>query len=206
MPITDAGANAMLDHWASLATHASLHDGFPGATGANELTGGAPAYARKAMTWNAAAARNLDSLATPEFDVPAGTEVQWAGFFNALTVGQFQGYLPLGGSPLGFSVDTTGNVITARGVGSEDAAHGLVNDDRVVFFRGTPPAPLVEGTLYFVVGATATTLQVAATQGGAAIDLTTVGAPECIMSKIVPESFGAQGTLTVNDADMSMEG
>lgn len=50
---TTTAKNTMLD--ALTVTHASLHSADPGATGTNELAGGSPAYARKAVTVNAAA-------------------------------------------------------------------------------------------------------------------------------------------------------
>lgn len=37
----------------------SLHTGDPGTTGANEATGGSPAYARKLTTWAAGASDGL---------------------------------------------------------------------------------------------------------------------------------------------------
>ncbi|MEE4381056.1 MAG: hypothetical protein V2J02_03590, partial [Pseudomonadales bacterium] len=66
------------------------------------------------------------------------------------------------------SVDAGTDTITLNG-------HGLQDDARVVFFGADLPAPLVEGTTYFVINATANTFQVSATQGGAAIDLTDAG-------------------------------
>lgn len=77
-----AAKNTMLD--ALTITHASLHSADPGGTGANELTGGSPAYARKSPTFNAAsgAARALN--ADLVFDVPAST-VAWVGYWNGAT-------------------------------------------------------------------------------------------------------------------------
>lgn len=86
MPVSTAGLNKMLD--ALGITHVSLHTADPGDTGTSEATGGAPAYARKAITWNAAAAKNLDSATAPVFDVPAGTYTHWGGW-DALSAGNF---------------------------------------------------------------------------------------------------------------------
>jgi hypothetical protein len=83
MPYTPDGKNAMLDHLATLADFASLHTADPGNNGANEVAGGNPAYARKAIDWNAAAGGILDNNANPEFDVPGGTTVTHAGFWTA---------------------------------------------------------------------------------------------------------------------------
>ena len=77
------------------ATHYSLHTADPGATGTSEVTGGSPAYARKATAWNAPSAGDLDNSNTPVFDVPAGTTVTHYGLWNALTVGTFVGSGPL---------------------------------------------------------------------------------------------------------------
>lgn len=80
--LTTAGKNVALDGVGTAITHVALHSGDPGATGANnEISGGSPAYARRAITWNAAASGNLDSSAAPEFDVPGGTTVShWSGW------------------------------------------------------------------------------------------------------------------------------
>lgn len=56
------------------------------------------------------------------------------------------------------------------------AAHGLSDADAVMVTTTTAlPAGLVADTMYWVVGATLNTFQLAATEGGVAIDLTTAG-------------------------------
>ena len=184
---TDAAKNAMLD--AEPSTHLSLHTAWS-ATGANEVTGGSPAYARKAASWSAAASAIAALTAAVTFDVPAGTTARYVGRWTALTAGTFLGMSALNGAEKEFSVDLTANTI-------KQVAHGYVNTDQVVFLGGTPPGGLTEGTTYFVVGATTDTYQVAATSGGAAIDLTAEAAAACVASKIVPETFGSQGTLQI---------
>lgn len=83
MPYSTDGKNAMLNALAALATRASLHSGDPGATGvANELVGGSPAYARKAISWGAAAVGNINLSGTAVFDVPAAGVVAYVGFWN----------------------------------------------------------------------------------------------------------------------------
>ena len=72
--LTTAGKNAAADAVADVAGYAALHTGDPGATGANnEVAGGTPAYARKAITWGEAASGEVAISAGVEFDVPAGT-------------------------------------------------------------------------------------------------------------------------------------
>ena len=85
MPLTVAARNLMLEALRTSATTASLHTGDPGTTGANELTGGTPAYARQAITWNAASAGGLDNNANPVFNVPAGKTVSHWGIWNGAT-------------------------------------------------------------------------------------------------------------------------
>lgn len=184
---TTAAKNAMLD--ADLSTHLSLHTDWS-ATGANEVTGGSPAYARQASTWSAASSAARALAATETFDVPAATTVRYVGRWTALTAGTFLGMSALNGTETEFSVDLTANTI-------KQVAHGYVNTDQVVFLGGTPPGGLTEGTTYFVVGATTDTYQVAATSGGAAIDLTAEPTAACVASKIVPETYGSQGTLQI---------
>ena len=91
MPYSTDGKNAMLDALGALAVYASLHDGDPGDTGANEISGGSPAYARKAITWNAADSGSMDDSNAPVFDVPAGGSVQYVGPWSAATSGTFYG-------------------------------------------------------------------------------------------------------------------
>lgn len=73
------------------AVYASLHTASPGDNGANEVAGGAPAYARKQMTWNAPAGGTMDGDSVT-FDVPAGTTVTHVGFWDAAAAGNFLGY------------------------------------------------------------------------------------------------------------------
>lgn len=187
--LADTCVNAMLD--AVTFDLASLHTAYS-AAGANEVTGGSPAYARKAITIAAAASRARAASTAPVFDVPA-TTVRFIGIWtNAGTV--FRGMFANGGTEKGFQVDLTNNKILCE-------AHGLVDNDKVVFYGGTTPTGLTEGTVYFVVGNTAAdpdTFQAALTLGGAAIDLTGQPAAQCKFSKIVEEVFAAQGTFTVS--------
>lgn len=92
MPLTHAAKNIGLDAIAAVIGFISLHDGDPSTTGANELSGGTPAYARKAATWDAAASGSVAiGDAVGPFDVPAGTSVQYVGFWSAATGGTFYG-------------------------------------------------------------------------------------------------------------------
>lgn len=187
--LTDTTVNAMLD--AITLDLASLHTAYS-STGANEVTGGTPAYAKKAITMAAAGSRARASGTSPVFDVPAAATVRFIGLWtNAGTV--FRGMFANGGTEKGFQVDLTNNRILCE-------SHGLVNDDKVVFYGGTVPTGLTEGIVYFVVGNTAADpdyFQVALTSGGAAIDITAQPAAQCKFSKIVEETFAAQGTFTV---------
>src|SRR5215471_12372770 len=68
----------------------SLHTANPGATGASEVTGGSPAYARKAPTWTSASAGSKALSNSPVFDVPASTSVVAVGMWKS---GAWQGYV-----------------------------------------------------------------------------------------------------------------
>lgn len=189
MPFTTTAKNAMLDALRVLMTHTSLHSSFPGSTGLNEITGGS--YARQATSYNAAAAGETALTAAELFDVPAGSTVAWIGAWGALSGGTFYAYAPNGSTGVfDFTADATTDIITAP-------AHGFANGDTVTFYGGTPPGGLTEGTVYFVRDVTTDTFKVAATNGGAAINLTSVGSQLCVVSKIVTETFAAAGQVNV---------
>lgn len=88
MPYSINGKNTMLDNLG--VTHVSAHTAAPGESGTNEVTGGT--YARKSITFSAAAAGNLDSSNAPVLDIPAGTTVTHIGYWSALTGGTFLGF------------------------------------------------------------------------------------------------------------------
>lgn len=163
-----------------------------------EATGGSPAYARQAVTWGAAASGQKSNTNTLTFDVPAGT-YGFFGWFNASTgnTSNYEGYAPFGGTVKGFGeVDSTG--VTNDTITS--SSHGLTTDDRVIFynvFAESIPTGLTEGTLYFVLasGLTSDVFKVATTSGGSAVNIT--GQGEVFFQKVVPETFGAQGQITV---------
>jgi hypothetical protein len=81
MGFTTTVKNSMLD--SETINLCSLHSGDPGSVGtSNELTGGSPAYARKAAVFNAAGGGERVLNADVTFDVPAST-VAYVGFWNS---------------------------------------------------------------------------------------------------------------------------
>lgn len=194
MPLYDAGRNAMLTGGlGNVITHVSLHNGDPSTTGANELTGGSPAYARKAVTWGTAASGlRANSTAALDFDIPAGTTVLHFGFWSASTAGTAYGYFPVGG----FAVQ--GAIFTASTDVFSSFAHGYSNGDRVLVYDiglAGVPTGYTEGTVYFVVAAATDTFQLSATLGGGAVNGTTDG--EVAVQKCLPEVFAAQGVYSM---------
>lgn len=184
MSLTVAAKNTMLN--ALSIDSCSLHTAFPGLTGASEVTGGTPAYARKTVSFAAAAGGSRALSAAVTFDVPA-TTIRWFGFWVA---GTYVGYAANGGAQLLYVVDTVSNNVRSP-------AHGLSNGTKVSFFNGTVPVPLVEGTVYFVVNAATDTFQVSATSGGSAIVLT--GQPSnSSLSSIIEDVYAAQGSHTLS--------
>lgn len=182
------------------ATHGSLHTAYS-STGTNEVTGGSPAYARKAATWAAASGRSKATSASMVFDVPASTTVRWVGFWDAVTAGNFLGMVPNGGGiPEAFSSPVIADDTL------EAPSHGF-SDTNMVVLWSVPgvalPTGLAEGTVYHVRDATTDDFKLAATAGGAAINITAVGAG--FIQKIVEETFGAQGTHTISSATMSLD-
>ena len=206
---TDAAAQKMLDAMDETAspvgyTHESLHSAYS-TTGTNELTGGSPAYARKAVTGAAASGRSKVFTPASAFDVPAGSTVAWVGRWNALTVGTFWGMAPAGGSAkrqfnVSDAADVTANTI-------DSPAHGLAAGNQVVFWAAEGaalPTGLTEGVIYFVIAAGLTTdvFEVSTTSGGSAVDITANG--DGTFKTIVPEVFAGQGTYTVTTDTLSV--
>lgn len=70
--------------------YGSMHTADPGDTGASEVSGGSPAYARKAITLNAPAAGTMDGDAIT-FDIPGSTTVTYGGLWDAVTAGNYLG-------------------------------------------------------------------------------------------------------------------
>lgn len=60
-----------------------------------EVSGGTPAYARKSVTFSAAAEGSIDSSNQPVFDCPAGAVINYVGFFSAATSGTLLGIDPV---------------------------------------------------------------------------------------------------------------
>lgn len=82
---TTAEKNSLATKYGADTTHAAIFTADPGASGTvvGEVTGGSPAYARKAITWGAASGGVVTGTVT--FDVPAGTTITFAGVCSALT-------------------------------------------------------------------------------------------------------------------------
>lgn len=204
MRLSPTAKNVMLDALdegqAAGMKYGSLHSAYS-ATGLNELTGGSPAYARIAATWGTASAGAKATSGSLGFNVPPGSTVRFVGFWDALTAGNFLGMSPNGGGiPQAFVVpDATADVL-------ECVAHGFVNNDTVTVWSvpGDPlPTGLVEGTIYYVITATTDDLQLSATLGGGAINISAIGAGT--LQKITAESFGAQGTHTITGVTMNLD-
>lgn len=104
MPATipNSELNALADAYAARVGALSVHTASPETTGANEATGGTPAYARKAPTFSAAGAQGpLGATAQPAtpgvawssqvtFDLPAGSFTH-VGLWDAVGGTAFRG-------------------------------------------------------------------------------------------------------------------
>jgi hypothetical protein len=72
-------------------------------------------------------------------------------------------------------------------------AHGFVDTDPVYVLGDSLPTGIAEGTEYFVRDVTTDTFKLAATSGGAAIDLTTVGSGTVV--KALKKTIGINDQL-----------
>lgn len=89
MPLTAAEQNAMATAEVGNLSFLSLHTADPGATGANEASGGS--YARQALSgqWGTASGGSI-SAAQQSFSVNAGTYSHF-GFWSLVSGGTFRG-------------------------------------------------------------------------------------------------------------------
>ena len=207
MPFNDTARNVALDGLdeaiAAGIKYAGVFTAADPGTGSTytgtEASGGAPAYARVAVTFGAAASGVKSNSGALTLDVPAGT-YGFIGLFNTSSgnaAGNYMGYAPINGSVKGFAeVDATG--VTNDTIAS--SGHGLTTDDRVQLFNvfaESIPAGITEGTLYYVLasGLTADVFKVSTTSGGAALNIT--GQGELYFQKVIPETFASQGQITI---------
>ena len=80
--------NALANAYGANAPFAALYSTAGGASAGTEITGGTPAYARKAVTWSNATA-SVTTATIAAHDVPSGATVAGAGFHSAVTAGNY---------------------------------------------------------------------------------------------------------------------
>lgn len=158
----------------------SLHTAYPGEAGSQTTSEAAyTSYARKAVARNGTEwtvsgnqGQNANSQAFPaatgggetEFFVGVGRSPSGAGTLD---------YICPCGTELGEGTAKTTDVITIPGLS------GVAVDDRIAFFAPPKialPAGLTAGTVYWVKTVSGDDVTVSTTQGGAAVDITAVGA------------------------------
>jgi hypothetical protein len=80
--------------YGSAALFASLHTAQPSQGTPAEVSGGAPAYARKSLTWTAGGSDGVVNVSAT-FDVPTGTTVTHAGLWSATSAGTLVDWVQL---------------------------------------------------------------------------------------------------------------
>jgi hypothetical protein len=185
--LPDTFKNALLDSDAFDITHVSAHTAYPGTNGANQHGD------RQTVAFNAASGGAKTASDEPVIAIAGGVTVAWAGFWDAAEAGNFRALSPLGAAPKAFQADVAGNAFSVLG-------HGYAAGQAVVFYNGAPPTGLTAGTIYYVIEPTTNTFQVAAAPGGEAIAISSIGDSTTRVSRIVPESYGSAGTLTISPA------
>ncbi len=194
MPFVAYSQDYMLTQLATNhALYASLHTAYS-STGTSELSGGG--YARVSLgtsgaDWGTASGGSIALSTQPSaFTVGASTTVEYVGFFDASTSGNFSGMGPVGAGTLyAFTAATSGNLFTAPG-------SSYSNGQTVVLFDGagaTIPSNFTVGTVYYIISASGATFELSATSGGSAITVNAAGAG--LVQLIAPETFGSASTL-----------
>lgn len=191
------GQNAIVNGLASVITHVGLLS-----TALAELSGGSPAYARRTVTFGAAAGgvRASNADITP-FDVSGAAEIAALGFYSALTAGTFYGYHPLGGFEVEAATVAAGTEVFT------DYAHALDNGHRVfvlqVHTNGLPTG-LSALVLYHVVNKTTDTFQLATTAGGLPVNVTASG--KVLYQRCTPFQPPGQSTVPFVAGNITLDG
>jgi hypothetical protein len=91
--LTTSGKDEVLDSGANWPpAYLSVHNVDAPTDDTTEPSGGSPAYARKAATWDSASGGSKALSGTYAFDVPAGFTVKSVGFWTASSGGTLLGY------------------------------------------------------------------------------------------------------------------
>jgi hypothetical protein len=159
--------------------YVALFTAMPGETGGGtEVTTVGTGYVRQPIS--AAAGWSAGGQVGGAYEVSNAAEIAYAvataaygtvwGFalFDAVTDGVMRYFNWLANAAYPFTAAATGDLFTAPG-------HALVDGDRVGLVGPSLPGGVAEGTAYYVRDASGATFKVSATEGGAAIDLTTDG-------------------------------
>lgn len=201
MPLVAVSQNYMLNQWGTNeATYASLHTAYS-ATGANEVTGGSPVYARQAVTWSAAAGGSMNLASTYTFNVPASTTIEYIGFWTASSGGTFLGMFPnaAGTGAYEFTVPSSSSTFLAPG-------SAYSSNQTVVLFASpgsTFPGGVTQGTVYYIKSPSSDSFQVSASSGpGSAVSISSDGSG--IIQYIAVEVFASQGTFTISSGSLSV--
>lgn len=187
--------------FAVATAYASLHNGNPGITGANEVTGGS--YARQLVSLGAAASGAsandgaINFTGMPAVTTPGVTHV---GLWDAVSAGNFLWAGPLGTRDVrAFTATNAGDLFTAFG-------HALTTADMVdlvTLFDSVLPTGASALTNYFVVTPTAgSTFQISTTSGGSAVVLTADGAG--MVRRIQPKVVNSGDTVNIAIAALAL--
>ena len=168
----------------------SAHTAFPGVTGASECSGGT--YARQAIFFGVSSGGIRTQAGSSVFTITAQT-VRWVGYWQS---GNWLYAAPAGGaSPKNFVVLPSDDTVYSP-------AHGWADGQKVVIFNGTAPEGTDEGQILYVRDYTSNTFRLAATLGGAAIDMTTAPSWGAVIAEITEYVYPVPGTFTLANSTM----
>ncbi len=91
MALSATGLNAGVNGVKAVASFVSLHSGDPGTTGANEISGGSPAYARKTAAWGSSTNGSAALSSAVQFDIPGSVTITHFGTWTSASGGTFIG-------------------------------------------------------------------------------------------------------------------
>jgi hypothetical protein len=200
--LNNAELNTLKNTSFAVATlYASLHNGNPGITGANEVAGGS--YARQAVTLGTPSSSAVSNSAALNFTgMPAVTTpgLTHVGLWDASSAGNFLWAGTLGTRDVrAFTAVAATDILTAPG-----SAYSAATDmaDLVTLFDSVLPVGVSALTNYFIVTVSGVTTKLSLTSGGSAIDLTADGAG--MIRRIQPKVVNSGDTVNIAIAALAL--
>lgn len=199
MSKTNTESNTYLDAMVASKYLAAFTDLPNPATGSGtEVSGGGYSRVSLASKFAAAASEAISNNAAIPFPTSTGSQgtIKAVAIMSASSGGTMSRVIPLVSTWKPFAAGATADIFTSYG-------HSYAADTILVLTGRDLPGGFNEYTEYYVINPTTDTFQLSLTQGGAAVDVTTVGGGYC--GALSPRAVTAADiTLTIDSGNLTI--